>query len=102
MLAINVERLCQQLRDLVDAGPGVNDDALGHARAIIGEFRMTRSGDGVNDRLVALEDGFERWFSASNWNANFDAGKGCKQWLYSDIGGLEAAMSVWNSLHRTG
>ena len=102
MDAAEVEKLYEELRNLIKLGPGVNDDALSHARGIIETFRTMRSGDYVNEKLVGLADGFERWFSAGDWNSNFDAGASCKQWLYSDIGGLETAMAAWRNSRRKG
>jgi hypothetical protein len=100
--AAEVDTLCEELRDLIKLGPGVNDDALRRARGIIETFRATRSGDYVNEKLIELAEGFEQWFSARNWDINFDAGASCKQWLYVDIGGLGYAMAAWRSSRREG
>jgi hypothetical protein len=83
-----IDRLCEELRDLIEVGPGVTPDALSQARGIIQVFQSTRSGDDVNQKLGALIYGFEQWFGDNH------SGQVVKDCLHANVIGLRAAMAM--------
>jgi hypothetical protein len=86
-----VARLCDELNAMIKLGPGVNPDALSHAKGIIETFRAIGSADYVNEQLVGIDYGFEQWFSADKWNRQSDGGQLVKRYLRDDIVNLKKA-----------
>jgi hypothetical protein len=87
-----VNRLCEELSGLIELEPGVNADALSRARWAIAMLHSTKSGDYVNEKLVALAHGFEQWFSLDKWNRHDDRGNVVKHQLEDDLICIRAAM----------
>ena len=89
-----IDKLCEELRDLVEFGAGVNADALLQARGILDRFRSMGLGENVNEKLVALVFGFELWFSIGMWNRRNDGAERAKDYLHADIVSLRAAIAL--------
>jgi hypothetical protein len=92
-----VEKLCEELRGLIELGPGAKFEALTRARRILEIFRTTKSGDYVDEKLLGLSYGVEQWFSFGKWNRRGDGGKLVRGYLDADIIILKEAMAAWRS-----
>jgi hypothetical protein len=87
-----VNRLCEELGDLIEFEAGFNPDALGRARWAIMAFKSTESGHHIDKNLDALAAGFEDWFSIDKWNRQNDGGRLVKQSLDNELICIRAAM----------
>jgi hypothetical protein len=84
MDATEVDRLCEALRECIDCGPGVNLIVLPRARNIVAALRSAGLGQYANGKLVDIEAGLKRWFSARRWHKGRD-GQATRHELYADI-----------------
>ena len=92
-----VNRLCEELRALIELEGGVNPDALSRARWAITALRSTESGDNIDSKLIGLAIGFGQWFGSDKCNRQNDGGQLVKQSLEDDLISIRAAM--WRKLH---
>jgi hypothetical protein len=89
---VEVNRLCEELSALIETDAGLNPDALGRARKTIAALRSAKSGDNVDNKLIALTFGFEQWFSSDKCKRQNDRGRTVKDCLERDLISLQAAM----------
>ncbi|HEY2676582.1 MAG TPA: hypothetical protein VGI65_06400 [Steroidobacteraceae bacterium] len=80
-----VRRLCDQLREVIGAGPGSNELARAEAEGIVSVLRGAVHWDGPGDKLVTIKNWLEIWFSQRRWRRFGDAGEICLQSLLDDI-----------------
>jgi hypothetical protein len=80
-----VRRLCDQLREVVGAGPGSNELALAEAQGIVSVLRGAVAWNGPRDKLVTIKNWLTIWFSQRRWRRYGDAGEICLQSLLDDI-----------------
>ena len=88
-----VNRLCEELRALMELEGGVNPDALSRARWAIAALQSTESGDYIDKKLVALADAFEQWFRINKWKRQDDGGPLVQHCLEDDLICIRAA--IW-------
>jgi hypothetical protein len=87
-----VNRLCEQLSTLLEIEAGCNPEALSRARWAIMSLRSMEFGKDVDEKLVALAEGLEQWFSIDKWKIRNDGGQLVKQSLEDDLIRIRAAM----------
>jgi hypothetical protein len=87
-----VNMLCEQLSALIELEAGFNPDALSRARWAIMALKSTESGDYIDNKLVELADGFERWFSIDKGNRQTDDGRLIKHSLEDNLISIRAAL----------
>jgi hypothetical protein len=87
-----INRLCEELSALIEIDAGLNPDALGRARWAIMALKSTESGDYIDNKLVDLADGFERWFSIDRWSREGDGGQFVKRCLEDNLICIRAAL----------
>jgi hypothetical protein len=90
-----VRTLCDQLREVIAAGPGKNDLALYEATGIVSILQQAASWNGPRDKLVTIRGWLTIWFSQRGWRQYGDEGEICKQSLINDI---LVAESYWERL----
>jgi len=85
--------LCEQLRQLIKAGPGINPPGQQQVESILlyiaHEFE---TGSPVHDRLADVRDRFAVWFHPRKLIAPHMDAIQVMQGLYTDIDGLEQAL----------
>ena len=80
-----VKALCDQLREVIAAGPGRNDLALQEAMGIVSVLQQAAPWNGPRDKLVTIRGWLTAWFSARLWRQYGDEGEICRQSLLNDI-----------------
>jgi hypothetical protein len=80
-----VRTLCDQLREVIAAGPGKNDLALHEATGIVSLLQQAAPWNGPRDKLVTIRGWLAIWFSQRQWRLYGDEGEICKQSLINDI-----------------
>ena len=75
MQLAEVKALCDQLREVIAAGPGKNDLALQEAMGIVSMLQQAAPWNGPRDI----------WFSQRLWRPYGDEGEICRQSLFNDI-----------------
>jgi hypothetical protein len=88
-----VRTLCDQLREVIAAGPGKNELALYEAAGIVSILQQAAAWDGPHDKLVTIRGWLAIWFSQRAWRQYGDHGEICKQSLINDI---LVAESYWD------
>jgi hypothetical protein len=80
-----VRSLCDQLREVIAAGPGRNELALHEANGIVSILQQAASWNGPRDKLITIRGWLTIWFSQRRWRQFGDEGEVCKQSLINDI-----------------
>jgi len=80
-----VKALCDQLREVIAAGPGKNGLALQEAMGIVIMLQQTALWNGPRDKLVTIRGWLAIWFSQRDWRKYGDEGEICRQILFNDI-----------------
>ena len=80
-----VKALCDQLREVIAAGPGKNDLALQEAMGIVSMLQQAAPWNGPRDKLVTIRGWLSVWFSQRLWRPYGDEGEICRQSLLNDI-----------------
>jgi hypothetical protein len=80
-----VKALCDQLREVIAAGPGRNDLALQEAVGIVSMLQGAAPWNGPRDKLVTIRGWLTIWFSQRRWRQYGDEGEICRQSLLNDI-----------------
>jgi len=90
MQRAEVKELCDQLQEVIAAGPGKNDLALQEAMGIVSMLQQTAPWNGPRDKLVTIRGWLAIWFSQRHWRQYGDEGEICRQSLANDIRVVEA------------
>jgi hypothetical protein len=85
MQLAEVKALCDQLREVIAAGPGRNDLALQEAMGIVSMLQQAAPWNGPRDKLVTIRGWLTIWFSQRLWRPYGDEGEICRQSLLNDI-----------------
>jgi len=85
MQLAEVKALCDQLREVIAAGPGRNDLALQEAVGIVSMLQGAAPWNGPRDKLVTIRGWLTIWFSQRRWRQYGDEGEICQQSLLNDI-----------------
>src|ERR1700729_4372105 len=85
MQLAKVKELCDQLREVIAAGPGKNDLALQEAMGIVRMVQQAAPWNGQRDKLVTIRGWLNIWFSQRLWGQYGDEGEICQQSLLNDI-----------------
>jgi hypothetical protein len=85
MQLAEVKALCDQLREVIAAGPGRNDLALQEAAGIVSMLQGAAPWNGPRDKLVTIRGWLTIWFSQRRWRQYGDEGEICQQSLLNDI-----------------
>jgi hypothetical protein len=85
MQLAEVKALCEQLREVIAAGPGKNGLALQEATGIVSMLQQASSWNGPRDKLVTIRGWLVIWFSQRLWRQYGDEGEICRQSLINDI-----------------
>ena len=85
-----VKMLCDQLHEVIAAGPGKNDLALQEAMGIVSMLQQAAPWNGPRDKLVTIRGWLTTWFSQRRWREYGDEGGICRQSLFNDILVVEA------------
>jgi hypothetical protein len=85
MQLTEVQALCDQLREVIGAGPGKNDLAVQEATGIVSMLQQAASWNGPRDKLVTIRGWLAIWFSRQRWRQFGDEGEICRQSLLNDI-----------------
>lgn len=80
-----VKALCDQLREVIAAGPGKNELALQEAMGIVSMLQHAAPWNGPRDKLVTIRGWLAVWFSQRRWREYGEEGEICNQSLVSDI-----------------
>lgn len=99
MHSAEVMALCEQLREVIAAGPGKNDLALQEAKDIVSVLQQAAPWNGPRDKLVTIRQWLTVWFSHRAWRNFGDAGEICRQSLLNDILVVE---SYWERNNSSG
>ena len=93
----HIEQLCDELRQLIDAGPGMDEGALRRVRAVIREIHGHSTVSHTREKLVDLTTNFSIWLSHHRWHHYGAGGERLREMLVED---LEKLRSAWNSFER--
>jgi hypothetical protein len=85
MQLAEVKALCDQLREVIAAGPGKNELALEEAAGIVSVLQQAALWNGPRDKLVTIRGWLTIWFSQRHWRQYGDEGEICRQSLVNDI-----------------
>ena len=85
MQAAEVKELCDQLHEVIAAGPGKNDLALQEAMGIVSMLQHAAPWNGPRDKLVTIRGWLAIWFSHRRWRQYGGDGEICRQSLCNDI-----------------
>jgi hypothetical protein len=85
MQLAEVKALCDQLREVIAAGPGKNELALQEALGVVSMLQHAALWNGPRDKLVTIRGWLTIWFSQRGWREYGDEGLICRQSLVSDI-----------------
>lgn len=85
MQLAEVNRLCDQLREVIAAGPGKNNLALQEAMGVVSMLQQSAPWNGPRDKLVTIRGWLTIWFSQRLWREYGDEGEICRQSLFNDI-----------------
>jgi hypothetical protein len=85
MQPTQVKVLCDQLREVVGAGPGKNDLALQEAAGVVSMLQDAAPWNGPRDKLVTIRGWLIIWFSQRRWRQYGDEGEICRQSIFNDI-----------------
>ena len=77
--------LCDQLREVVAAGPGKNDLAVREAMGIVSMLQQAAPWNGPRDKLVTMRGWLTTWFSQRRWREYGDEGGIFRQSPLNDI-----------------
>ena len=80
-----VKALCDQLREVIAAGPGKNELALQEAMGIVSMLQHAAPWNGPRDKLVTIRGWLAIWFSQRRWRDYGEEGEICNQSLVNDI-----------------
>ena len=80
-----VKALCDQLREVIAAGPGKNELALQEATGIVSVLQNAAPWNGPRDKLVTIRGWLAIWFSQRRWRDYGEEGEICNQSLVNDI-----------------
>jgi hypothetical protein len=84
------ERLCDELQECVDSGPGENPDSLRRALTVVRKLRHGATWDYPVTIVLELEAKLVRWFSPDS-PREADAGEHSRQSLLEYIARLEGS-----------
>jgi len=90
MQLAKVKALCDQLHEVIAAGPGKNDLALQEAMGIVSMLQQAAPWNGPRDKLVTIRGWLAIWFSQRLWRQYGYEGEICRQSLFNDILVVEA------------
>jgi hypothetical protein len=99
MQLVEVKTLCDQLREVIGAGPGKNEFALQEATAIVSVLQQTAPWNGPRDKLVTIRGWLVVWFSQRGWRQYGDEGEICRQSLLNDLLVVESYWERKTALH---
>ena len=85
MQRAQVNAFCDQLREVIAAGPGKNDLALQEASGIVSMLQQASPWNGPRDKLVTVRGWLAIWFSQRRWRQYGEEGEICRQSLLNDI-----------------
>ncbi|HEY6620108.1 MAG TPA: hypothetical protein VIY68_11210 [Steroidobacteraceae bacterium] len=85
MQLAEVKALCDQLREVIAAGPGKNELALQEAMGVVSMLQHAALWNGPRDKLVTIRGWLTIWFSQRRWREYGDEGEICRQSLDNDI-----------------
>ena len=85
MQLATVKELCDQLHEVIAAGPGKNDLALQEAVGIVSMLQQAAPWNGPRDKLVTIRGWLLIWFSQRHWRQYGEEGEICRQSLCNDI-----------------
>jgi len=85
-----VARICDELHEYVDQGPGENPGVFATALSALGRLRAAASWDYPLSVLMELEVRLARWFSPDKWRGT-DDGQHSQEDLLDHISRLEDA-----------
>jgi hypothetical protein len=85
-----VAKVCDELHENVDQGPGENPGALARALGTVRMLRAAASWDYPLAILTEIEVQLARWFSREEWRGT-DEGRRCRETLLAHISKLEDA-----------
>jgi hypothetical protein len=92
MTRAEIEKHCDELRKIVDLGPGTNAIALNQASEVLSAFQGSAAKwHAVKEALVDVEDGFSTWFSPARWRGK-EGGTLARELLVGDIERLRSAL----------
>jgi hypothetical protein len=97
-----INRRCEELRDLIAFEPGLNPDALDQGHRLIEKFSSMRSDAQINEHLFGLTYGFEKWFSDGAWSKRKSEREVVRSNLHSDLVRFRVAMAVGRDLQGKG
>jgi hypothetical protein len=80
-----VKLLCDQLREVIAAGPGRNNLALQEAMGVVSMLQQSAPWNGPKDKLVTIRGWLTIWFSQRRWRDYGDAGEICRQSILNDV-----------------
>jgi hypothetical protein len=96
-----VRTFCEQLREVIGAGPGKNDLAIQEAMGIVSMLQQAASWDGPRDKLVTIRGWLGIWFS-QRWRQYGNEGEICRQSLLDDILVVESYWDRRTAPHYAG
>ena len=100
MDVLEVEKLCEQLREVIGTGPGRNELALAEAEGLVSVLQDAVPWNGPGDKLVTIKNWLGVWFSQRRWRKYGDSGEICLQSLSDDITIVEQYWE-WKAAART-
>jgi hypothetical protein len=83
-----VARICDELHEYIDQGPGENPGVFATALSTVRRLRSAASWDYPLGVLMELEVQLARWFSPDKWRGT-DDGLHCRENLLDHISRLE-------------
>jgi hypothetical protein len=89
MEANEVEKHCEELRELIDMGPGHNPVALHKALGVVNTLRATATWDYPLAILTGINEQLGRWFGDRKWRGDEAA---LHSSLTQDLAKLEAVL----------
>jgi hypothetical protein len=92
---MDYEKICDELWDDVECGPGENFTVLKRVESrlqeLLGNPRATTY---VREKVYSAQDQFKIWFSPRKWNQRGDGGTFTKMLLQQDIEKIRQACHV--------
>jgi hypothetical protein len=93
-----VQTLCDQLREVIAAGPGKNELAIEEAAGIVSMLQQAASWNGPRDKLITIRGWLAIWFSQRRWRQFGNEGEICRHGLLNDILVVE---TYWGKENRS-
>lgn len=90
----DIDRLCDELRQVIDAGPGMDTVAFRRVKEIMAEIHDGSTVSHTREKLLDLTTNFSIWLSHHKWHRYGAGGERLRDMLLDD---LEKLRSAWNS-----